>query len=413
MVSYQLSQVYPVTTLNEFGPGSLKAAPSNAYVVFPNLTGTMNWQQAHKFTGTNDLWVLGQTGDIEIRGGQGTLNPEGLVDLAAVFGHIWQYLRVRVDDPADPNNCCHKAFGVLDSSRIVLDHLSMAYGDDGNLDVYRSTDVTVSECIEGPGLYTPAKRSRGSLIGRGARISFLRNLVAHNAQRQPLFQDIVDFDHCNSVSFDTERGPEYQSIGWNNQVCQGNVECNIHIPGPTRQNAFWQDFGAQNTFGQLRLYVQDNKVLINAGADCNSAPGPYWFDAETTDPTPPPDPANPAIFVGSAFNCPRLKKLAVCDTLDYVLENAGASHRRDSVDDNLVSDVRNHVGGYPSTAGPWSNPTGTVKDPWDDSNPDMLSDAIKMECGLDPANHRNTVQTNTNGGSNNDFLYIMNYCFGL
>ena len=409
VVDHTLDSVYAVTNLNASGPGSLEAAPAGSYVVFPNLSGTIN-SPDRLLMNQNRLWVMGQTSPagIQVRGGNQD-NHQGLIEVRG-DGQIWQHLRVRPDGPLQTNNCCHGPFIFFRVNGGIADHMSLYWGDDDNLDVFESQNVTIQNSLIAESLNTANESGRGSIASNGSNISYMRNLFAHHNARMPFVQDIFGGDVVNNVMYNGTRDLEIQSLlGTPVSV---DVECNIEVKGPN-SSSFWQDFGIANSSGgnQLSVYISDNKVLQNASQDCNGAPAPFWFSTASGATL---QPAPSSAFTNTPHGCPRDLKLEVCDTLAYVAANAGASHNRDSLDASIVQDLMAGTGTVPSAPGPWPSMTGgNNKNPWDISKPDLISDAIKEECGLDPASHQNTTQTNTNGGNVNDFLYIMDYCFGL
>ena len=408
-VDHDLDSVYAVTNLNGSGAGSLEAAPAGSYVVFPNLSGTIN-SPDRLLMNQNRLWVMGQTSPagIQVRGGNQD-NHQGLIEVRG-DGQIWQHLRVRPDGPLQTNNCCHGPFIFFRVNGGVADHMSFYWGDDDNLDVFESSNVTIQNSLIAESLDTANESGRGSIASNGSNISYMRNLFAHHNSRMPFIQDILGADVVNNIMYNGTRDLEIQSfIG---TPVSADVECNVEIKG-ANSSSFWQDFGIANSSGgnQLSVYINDNKVLQNASQDCQNAPAPFWFSTASGATI---QPAPTSAFTNTPHGCPRLQKLDVCNTLAYVTANAGASHNRDALDARIVQDVLSGSGSVISSPGPWPAMSGgNNKNPWDMSKPDLISDAIKQECGLDPAAHQNTTQTNTNGGNVNDFLYIMDYCFGL
>ncbi len=408
-LNLQRNSVYAVTNLADSGPGSLAAAPASSYVIFPNLSGTLAPSQRIQFR-NRDIWVLGQTSPsgIQLRGGSGA-NHEGLIDIRA-DGHIWQHIRSRPDGPATTGNCCHGPFIFHTVKSGWLDHCSLYWGDDDCLDIFESDNITVSDCLIAEGLATPASRARGSIASRGAGISYLRTLFAMHDQRGPLLQDIASFDVLNCVAYNMTRGPAFQARSAGLSVT-GNYEACVQILGPNGNGSFWQNVGLENTGGGMALFRVDNKVLLNYQDNCQNAPSPFLFDSESSGGALNPAPSS--WLENNRHVSPRDRVMDVCDVVDYVLTNAGASHHRDSLDIATVSHVRNNTGVIPAQPGPWPVMSGgsVEHDPWDANAPDYLSDAIKIRFGIIAGS--NTTQTFENGGNVNDFLYIMNQCFGL
>ncbi len=409
VLNLQRDSVYAVTNLSASGPGSLASAPASSYVIFPNLSGTLAPAQRIRFD-QRDVWVLGQTSPsgIQLRGGSAT-NHEGLVDIRA-DGHIWQHIRSRPDGPATTGNCCHGPFVFHSVKSGWIDHCSLYWGDDDCLDLFQSDNITVSDCLIAEGLATPASLARGSLASRGKGVSVIRSLFAMHDQRGPLLQDVSSFDVINCVAYNMTRGPAFQSRRAG-QVVNGNYEACVQILGPNGTGSFWQNVGVENTGGGMSLHVTGNKVLRDYRDPCLTAPAPFLFDSESSGGVLNPAPSS--WLSGNRHVSPRERLLDVCDVVEYVLDNAGASHHRDSLDAQVVDHVRNNTGSIPAQPGPWPVMTGgsLEHDPWDANAPDYLSDAIKIRFGLSAGT--DSTQTFENGGNVNDFLYLMNQCFGL
>ncbi len=403
------NSVYPVTNLSGSGAGSLAAAPANCYVVFPGLSGTIAPSQRLQFR-NRDIWVLGQTSPsgIQIRGGNGA-SHEGLIDIRA-DGHIWQHIRSRPDGPATADNCCHGPFLFYQVKSGWLNHCSLYWGDDDCLDLFESDNITVSDCLIAEGLATPSSLARGSLASRGASVSYIRNLFAMHDQRGPLLQDIDNFDVYNCVAYNMTRGPAFQSRT-SGKLMRGNYQACVQILGPNGAGSFWQNVGVENTGAGMQLYASGNKVLGSYTSDCQTAPSPFLFDSTSTGGTLDPVPST--WLSSNPHSSPRDDLRNACDVVEFVLANAGATHNRDLLDDTVISHVRNNTGANPARPGPWPAMSGGVSrhDPWDANAVDYLSDAIKLQFGISAG--VNTTQTFENGGNVNDFLYIMNQCFGL
>lgn len=409
-VSLQRNSVYAVENLNASGQGSLAEAPSDSYIVFPNLSGAIALQTAAVIV--KPQWtVFGQTSPngIELRGGQAA-DHEGLADIKA-DDHIWHHIRFRPDAPATAGNCCHGPFIFFRHTAGALVNCSLMYGDDDCLDVFEHSDVSVISCLIGNGLDTTAKRARGAIASRSQRVSFLRNLFLNGNLRGPYAQDCDLCDIYNNLTINMTRGIAVSSH--TGTPTSYNVESNVAIRGGLT-SGFWRDIGGRNPGGQLRIFQQNNIVMNNYNDDCELAPEPYWFDDDHQGAVPPPTAANPTWFVSQRFDCRRLLDLDVCEVRDHVTLNAGATHRRDAVDAALIAGAINGTGGSQGpNPGPWANiQQGANSAVWDLSKPDKVSDAAKVACGLDPATHQDTTQTNTSGSSPNDFVYLMQHYFG-
>ena len=427
-VSYDRSNVYAVTNLNESGPGSLLDAPADSYVIFPNLSGDINATSLNELTFQQDnIWVMGQTSPsgIQIRGGSHNDDHKGLVEIDA-NNHIWQHVRVRPDLPIWIDNCCHKPFIFFEMNGGVCDHMSFYWGDDDSSGAYQSDGISFVDCIHAQGVDRVdeigleedggtgfGKASRGALLSRGSNLSMIRCLNAFHNIRGPKFQDTQNFDVFNCVTYQMSRGPDFDSKS-GSPATEGNYEGCVQILGSEGANAYFQNVSLDNAGGTLKLFVNNNKVIRRYGDDIATADDPHYFDSDEPPGASGPGAAPASSFSSTRYSAPRqVEYVDLAAMVEHVLDNAGASHNRDSLDASIMNMVRADTGSIVTAPGPWPNMTGgsPSHNPWDSNAPDYLSDAIKIQCGI-PAG-TDTTQSNFNGGSRNDFLYIMDFCFGL
>jgi pectate lyase len=203
-------RVIEVTTLNDRGPGSLRAAVDAAgprLVVF-RTGGTIELQSplaiTHPF-----ITIAGQTapgGGITLKNG-----PANLFAPLQVKTHevVIRYLRSRPGPSGKPSPNVD-ALTIADPQRtvynVIVDHCSFSWSTDEVVNVwYDAKDVTLQWCIMSEGLDKSTNpegpASRGPLLGgRGSeRISFHHNLIAHNRGRNPMIKSSGVVDVVNNV----------------------------------------------------------------------------------------------------------------------------------------------------------------------------------------------------------------------
>lgn len=404
-VSYQKSQVYAVTNLNDGGPGSLAAAPANSYIIFPNLSGDI-LANGSALT-TPGWWVLGQTSPAGIQVRSAT-NPSthGLSPYyIQANDHIWQHLRFRASAPTGGTGGAHSSLVVLNSNGVVIDHMSIQFGEDDAFDTSGTSNLSVLNSLIGEATdgqtFAP-----NTLIGSGgSNITIAKNVFYLGDARGPRVGDATFVDVCNNYSYGMVRAISIHGL---NTTTTANVTDNV-IQRTAFSSTFWRDIETLNNGSPILVYESGNVVSPTGFTGCPTQPARFYDGGTGAD-------SSPGHFVNTPYVCPPVSKVNVCDLEGFLLEGVGASHNRDSHDAGIINNIRNRVdapiqptpeayGGWPSMVG------GNSKNPWDPNAPDYLSDAIKIECGI-PAG-TNTTQTSINGGNRNDFLYIINYCFGI
>jgi pectate lyase len=177
--------VIEVTTLAADGPGSLQAAldtPGPRIIVF-TVSGVIETDIIEIPHG--DVTIAGQTAPgagITIDGRLFAAYDESVQNI------IVRHVRVRPTQPSGPG----EQFDALQfslASRVLLDHVSVAFGIDETIDLYSARDVTVqwssieSSATQG---HPEGEHNYGLINGpEGARASIHHNLFAHHRNRCP------------------------------------------------------------------------------------------------------------------------------------------------------------------------------------------------------------------------------------
>lgn len=373
-------RVLRVTSLDDAGPGSLRAAveaDGPRTVVFDiggtiRLTSPLTIRRAR-------ITVAGQTAP----GGGITLRDHPLV--VAADDVVVRHIRSRL---GDESRIEADAVSIERGRRIILDHVSASWSVDETLSVGSRYDppergiydVTVqwsviAESLNGSG-HAKGEHGYGSLVrgGHGARMTFHHNLWAAHRARMPRpgnynppsidpvgprfeFRSNVFHDWGGShagYNADTESLSAYAFIG------------NAYIPGPDSAGR-WA-FEEANPLA--RAWFEGNAMDGQLPADPwslvkdSNRPGyrmsarPDWAEAA----------AEPAAGIEAA-----------------VLAGAGAGPVRDAVDERIIAGVRarslriidsqSQVGGWPDLA------PGT---PWADCDGDGMPDEWERANGLNP-----------------------------
>jgi hypothetical protein len=393
--------VYRVTHLGDRGPGSLRHAIESARgprtVVFAvggviDLASPLDVRR-------DRLTLAGQTapGGIGLRGYP--LRVTGARDV------VIRHLRVRPGDAnaapargkagrgrADLRGKAADAVSVVRSERVILDHVSAAWGMDETLSVTGSRDVTVQHSIVAEGLHDSHHRDgphgHGALLrGAGGGVSLVGNLFAHHHLRSPALggeqtppsdrpRRGLDLDFANNVVYDwgllashTVRGLGHVRLAY---------RANVLVAGPSSfcTLCVFSHEGPEPD-DDLRIFQEGNL----ADPDRDGA-----FD---------PRPVGPAAFSGPharagapfAFERSPLELQPAREAYEAVLHGAGASLARDAVDRRLVAQVRAQTGRIvdsPDAVGGWPpDPPAPPVPP--DADRDGMADAWERARGLDPA----------------------------
>lgn len=386
--------VYHVTNLNDSGPGSLREGVRTAAgprtIVF-DVSGTI-YLNSRLSINKPFLTLAGQTapGDGITIAGWNTI----VTDTHDV---IVRYMRFRAGDINCPNYQ-DDSFGVDRSTDVIIDHVSASWSVDETLSVTESNRVTVqwsfitesmkNSCHEkGPHGY-------GSLIryGNGV-VTYHHNLYAHHDSRNPRVGDDIGLDFVNNVIYDWGIKAGY-SGDFTEGTTRVNYVGNYLVAGPStplsnRSRAF--EGGSFNT----QIYQSNNFIDGNLNGARDGANTDWAMIVGTyTQHTP------------TRFDFPQLATDDARTAYNRVLNLAGSSLARDTVDTRIVSDVQNETGHFidsPSQVGGW--PALNSAPPPADTDGDGIPDVWESEHGLNPSDAADGRAVNTSGYTNLE-LYL-------
>jgi pectate lyase len=206
-------RVIKVTNLDASGPGSLAeacAADGPRIVVF-DVSGVIRGDL--RIT-TPDITIAGQTAP-----GAG-ITIEGVISSYdhGVHDVIIRHLRVRPRRASGAGGDCIQLGGLgparSGTYNIILDHLSLSWGNDEIIDLYHAHDVTVQWCtVEESDDRGHSKGAHNFGIISAAEdngaVSVHHNLWAHHARRVPCmapYRADAAGDFCNNVVYDCRGG---------------------------------------------------------------------------------------------------------------------------------------------------------------------------------------------------------------
>lgn len=352
-------KVYIVSNLNDDGEGSFRKGVSSkdpAIIVFA-VSGTIHLQSP--LTIKADKTIAGQTAP-----GDGICIADHPVGLGG-NNIIVRYLRFRLGDryqnKGKVNGSGHDdAFGGNRRNHIVVDHCSISWSTDECFSIYGGDSTTVQwNIISEPLNYSYhfetgdtdfEKHGYGGIWG-GIHFSAHHNLFAHCNSRNPRFngtrlgaeQELADFR--NNVIYDWGGNNVYGG-----EAGHYNIVNNYYKYGPsTSKNVYYRIVNPSKTdaipFG--KWYVNGNYVDAARDVTRNNWLGIHMGNGGTEADKKEAVRDNP-------FPVLDIPVVSAEEAYEQVLTHAGASFRRDTLDQRIISDVRNRTGrlidvqgGYP------------------------------------------------------------------
>ncbi len=307
--------VYRVTNLNDSGSGSFRDAVSaSGRVVVFDVGGIIRINTPVVVAA--NLTIAGQTapgGGITVYGNR--------VSFSGASNTICRYVRFRMgidgDDGAD-------AMGIANGSDMVFDHVSASWGRDETFSISGDTAIriTLQDCMIAQGLRI---HSAGGLMQTSGGVSIFRTLYADNYMRNPKVKGVNDY--INNVVYNWGSGGGYIPAGDSAGDSYANIINCAFIGGP-ETGVGRSPFTTGNT--NFRLYHSGNLQDLDLDG--------------VLDPVAVTNSSFPTLqLVSTRFAYPApATELSASAALTWVLDRAGASLKRDRVDNYVVTEVRSY-----------------------------------------------------------------------
>jgi len=400
-------KVFVVDSLEDSGPGTLRAAlldESPKTIVF-RVGGIIELKSllfvAHPF-----VTIAGQTAP-----GDGVvLKNFGIV--VTTNDVLIQSIRVRPGNQGAIRPDHNDAIAILGptggakgSFNVVLDHVSASWGEDETVSTWFAPhDITLSWSIVSEALnrsrHPKRTHSAGLLVGdHSEHVSVHHNLLAHNDFRNPLIISGGTHDFVNNVVYD-----------WGSLVTEivddapmwVNVIGNWYRPGPSSRTPYEILINPSGKKQLPKVYVSGNVKWGEASAPADDWTRVHygWSNGSSAK-----------YRAAERFPTAAITALDAQDAMTLVLENGGAiAPRRDSIDQRVVTDVRNgtgaiidtpeQVGGYPS----YVSGIAAV-----DSDGDGMPDEWEHRVGLNPNDSSDGNADRNHDGYTNleEYLYSL------
>jgi hypothetical protein len=431
-------KVYVVTNLNDDGPGSLRWAceQGGARIVVFNVAGIIRLKTPLIIRAPY-ITIAGQSapGDgVCVAGESVWINTHDVVI---------RYMRFRRGETNVGRR--DDAIGGNPIGNIMIDHVSASWGLDENMSMYRhmyndstgtieqklpTVNITIQNSIFSEALDT-WNHAFGSTLG-GENCTFMRNLWANNAGRNPSIGWNGVFNFVNNIVFNWV----HRSVDGGDYRAQYNIINNYFKPGPLTpkispvgHRILKPESGRSKlkylVFG--RAYVNGN---IMDGYDHITRDN--WNGGVQVEDEPNAGKYTAAMRVDKPLPMPVLTILPAQEAYKYVLQNVGATlPKRDAVDARVIEQVRtgkiiykegvklpetqfkhrrlpldsykegiitdiSQVGGYPEYKGT----------PYKDSDSDGMPDDYEIKNGLNPKNAADASLVKSKDGYTNIEVYL-------
>lgn len=432
-------KVYVVTNLNDSGEGSLRWAceQGGARIVVFNVAGIIKLKTPLIIRAPY-ITIAGQTapGDgVCVAGESVWINTHDVVIRYMRFRRGETYVGRRDD-----------AIGGNPVGNIMIDHVSASWGLDENMSMYRhmyndstgkqevklgTVNITIQNSIFSEALDT-WNHAFGSTLG-GENCTFMRNLWANNAARNPSIGWNGIFNFANNVVFNWV----HRSIDGGDYTANYNIINNYFKPGPatpSNEPISYRLLKPESGRSKLpyvvfgRAHVQGNIVHGNDKVTADNWNGGVQLENKQGN-SMTFEEAKPyfaAMKVNKPFPHAPFKIIGTQEAYNYVLANAGATlPKRDPVDTRVIETVRSgkvtplkgvvapttqfqhrrlpldsykigiitdisQVGGYPEYKGT----------PYKDSDNDGMPDDYEKKVGLNPKDSSDAAKITSSGYSN-------------
>ena len=427
-------QVVHVTNLNDEGPGSLREAldMNGARTIVFDVCGTI-YLQSELRIGKGNVTIAGQTAPGD---GITIANYSVVVNTNNV---IIRYLRFRMGDAKK-----HEGDAIWGRYRenVIIDHCSMSWSTDECASFYANKNFTMQWCLIGESLknsvHGKGSHGYGGIWG-GKNASFHHNILTAHSSRNPRFchpQVYGDYlsTHRGNVDYRNNVVNNWgDNSSYGGESGQFNMVNNYYKPGPASKDrkyflaadAFYEKDGKVWSSAYPQLFVSGNVHTQHSDITSNNQSGINFTDGAQYTYYNQFQTAPFAIKKDDATLCYTSTHTAV-DAYARVLDYAGASLKRDKVDERLIDDARNakatyNDGGNGSTGGMidtqtavggWPTLSATseeIQRATTDTDKDNIPDYYEEKLGLNPAKADATDKTLDPQGLYTNFECYLHY----
>jgi len=376
--------VYHVTSLKDGGPGSFRegvySAKGPRTIVF-DVSGTISLKADFKIENKAFITIAGQTAP-----GDGITFRDHTFRIADSHDFIIRFIRVRLGDVTKTGD---DVLTTNDIDNFMFDHISASWGVDGIHDLRREGNVTMQWCLYGNALHrsTHKEGPHGMLSSwrqPEANCTIHHNVFHSSRERHPTLgttpSEGVIFDYRNNLNFNWQSDKGGTNIG----RCQIDIINNYFKPGLSTDMKLKTALQIKDTevdkakgyvkgnyFGWNQDFNKDNYLAINYEKLFEEY---HSTTRESFEVFTPFVTGDDVPFTHSAE-----------EVYDIVLEHAGASLKRDAVDEMIIEGIKdgtNHLIDSQEEMGGWPDLKSLPAPP--DTDQDGMPDEWERANGLDP-----------------------------
>jgi len=415
-------KAYIVSNLNDDGEGSLRkgAVAKEPRIIVFAVSGTIHLNSPLSIKG--DITIAGQTAP-----GDGICIADYPVGLSG-NNIIIRYLRFRMGDKNQnkgmvPGSGHDDALSASRRSNIIIDHCSISWSTDECFSVYGGDSTTLQwNLISEPLNYSYhfeegdkdfERHGYGGIWG-ASHLSAHHNLFAHCVSRNPRFngtrlgatQEFVDFR--NNVIYNWGGNSTYGGEAGNYNMINNyykygpstNKNVKFRIVNPTKTDVL--NFG--------KFYVDGNHVDEAKDVSKNN-----WLGIEMGNKGTLED--KKEAVMDKPFAAEPIPVHSAVEAYEAVMKLVGASHKRDTLDERIINNVKNRTGGFIDVQGGY--PHGTAYEftinAWPvlnslpapaDVDKDGMPDEWEKKNGLNPNDPSDASQNKLDKHYTNVEVYI-------
>ena len=405
--------VYHVTTLSDEGAGSLRAGIESATgprtIVF-DTGGTIELKAPLAIEHKSRITIAGQTAP----GGGITLKDHGL-KLKHSEHLVIRYIRIRLGDE-NKEPCGPDVITADYCDYLILDHVSASWGIDGIHDTRGCKHYTIQWCILSEALHDSLHPKGphamcGSFRAPLSNITIHHNLFSTSRTRHPTIGGAV-------------QEPEWIIDFRNNVIYNWSGSANVCDNGVNLVNNYWRP-GPETPADEKPIAIKTDLPDKGRGhMSGNVFEGhPEWTEGNyaALDFERWLGPDSKYQYAGTlddwkvaapydlGANTPQTQVAA--EAYERVLNEAGASLRRDAVDDRVIGNVRERTGmliDSQDEVGGWPDLKRGV--PPKDSDRDGMPDAWERANGFDPSDPADRNLDHDSDGYTNLEEYLADLC---
>ena len=424
-------KVYHVTKLTDDGSeGTLRYGiekESRPLVIVFDVAGVIPLAKALKIQNGN-LTIAGQTAP-----GDGICLKNYNFRSAASNG-ILRFMRFRMGDEAKTEDDALNLYtGDNNIQDVIIDHCSLSWSTDECGSFYGMTNFSLQWCILSESLrnsiHEKGKHGYGGIWG-GANATYHHNLLAHHDSRNPR----IDHDYVSTL-----KGPvsliNNVIYNWGDNSCYGgeskpgsdfkkyNIVNNYYKPGPATASGKVRFLDPTTNCKNCDSAHPDQVVPGHFYMSCNTMDGNDGYTADNWSGKATTASAGliATIKADTFFRYEKESALSLHnaqDAFDKVVGFAGASLKRDAVDERVTRETKDGIFTFngsngsgkgfidtQSDVGGWPSYTGTqVTDTDGDGIPDTIEDAwgLNKNIAADGA----AVTLDKNGRYTNLEMYL-------